>query len=86
MKFRNEHCSHNGKYIYCSEEKARRALERYDDIKRVYECPECKGWHTTSIDSKTAVRRGIIKKPKGKGQGVSVKQIQDALKKLQSKC
>lgn len=37
-----------GKYIFSSEAKAFRSLNKYEDIKRVYHCPFCDEWHTTS--------------------------------------
>lgn len=50
MKQKVEHCKETGKFIYSSEAKAMRALNRYDDIKRVYFCSSCEGFHTTSKD------------------------------------
>jgi hypothetical protein len=45
---KTEHCKETGKYIYCSEAKATRALNRYDEIQRVYFCSSCDGFHSTS--------------------------------------
>ena len=46
--FNIEYCSTTKKFKYPSEAKAVRALNRYDDIKRVYFCSECQGFHTSS--------------------------------------
>lgn len=43
-----EYCDKTKKYIYSSEAKAIRAVTRYDEIKRVYFCSHCEGFHTTS--------------------------------------
>ena len=43
-----EHCKETGKYIYSSEAKATRAMNRYDEIQRVYFCTSCNSFHTTS--------------------------------------
>ena len=44
-----KYCKHSGgKYIFSSEAKATRSLNKYEEIKRVYNCPFCNSWHTTS--------------------------------------
>ena len=45
---KTEHCKETGKYIYSSEAKATRAMNRYDEIQRVYFCTSCNSFHTTS--------------------------------------
>lgn len=78
-----EYCKETSKYIYSSEAKATRALNRYEDIKRVYFCEYCKGFHTTSMSENAAIMEGIIKeKPSLK---ISKKDIKLKIKELESK-
>lgn len=48
MKNRKKYCNKTGKFSYPSEAAASRAKNKYDDIKRVYHCKSCSGWHSTS--------------------------------------
>ena len=45
---KTEYCNETKKYCYSSEAKATRALNKYDEIKRVYLCSSCGTWHSTS--------------------------------------
>jgi len=61
----NHFCKATNKYIYSSEAKANRALNRYSDIKRVYMCESCEteegfnGWHTTSLEEEDMEDRNL---------------------------
>ena len=43
-----KYCNKTKKYIYSSEAKAVRAVNKYDEIQRAYFCEHCEGFHTTS--------------------------------------
>ncbi len=47
-KYKIEYCKITKKYIFSSEAKAMRSLNKYEDIKRVYFCKHCESFHTTS--------------------------------------
>lgn len=49
MRQEVNHCKETGKFCYTSEAKAVRAMNRYEDIKRVYCCDSCGSWHTTKM-------------------------------------
>ena len=49
MRQEVNHCKETGKFCYTSEAKAVRAMNRYEDIKRVYRCDSCDSWHTTKM-------------------------------------
>lgn len=76
----NIECS-SGKHVYTSEASAYRALNKYSEIKRVYNCDICGYWHTTSMGIGLAVDLGIIKPPK-KQKPPTKKQIKKKLKEL----
>jgi|TARA_R110000822_G_scaffold6851_14_gene28712 hypothetical protein len=48
-------CPKTGKHMYPSEAAAQRAMNKYEDIKRIYKCSFCEdhqgfhGWHTTHM-------------------------------------
>jgi hypothetical protein len=60
----NVNCKETGKYCYSSEAKATRALNRYDEIERIYLCSSCNNWHTTSMDSEISTSFGYDVNPK----------------------
>ena len=76
-----KYCKVTKKYCYSSEAKATRAMNRYDDIKRVYLCEHCNSWHTTSMSYKEALREGVIE-PKSNKKPPSKKKIQKKLEYL----
>ena len=43
-----QYCKETKKYIFSSEAKAVRSMNKYEDIERVYFCEHCQGFHTTS--------------------------------------
>lgn len=63
MKEDITHCKETGKYCYSSEAKATRAMNRYEDIRRVYFCNSCNNFHTTKIGIGLAIEKGIIEVP-----------------------
>lgn len=74
MKNKPEYCKVTGKYIYSSEAKATRAVEKYDDIVRCYYCHNCGGFHTTSQEKEN---------PEPRKREYSPQQIQRAINRLQ---
>lgn len=82
MKNKIEYCKKTKKFIYSSEAKAIRAMNRYPDIKRVYYCGHCDGYHTTSMGTGLAIQEGIISKPE-KLKDISSKDLQDEIDRLQ---
>jgi len=65
MRQEVKHCKDTGKFCYSSEAKAIRALNRYDDIRRVYYCDSCNSWHTTKMGVGLAKLNNIPLKKKG---------------------
>lgn len=78
-----EYCENTGKYCYSSEAKATRALNRYEEIQRVYLCPECEKWHTTSMGVGLALIEGLIEPPDTKV--FTIKNVKKRMKKLKRK-
>lgn len=79
-----KYCETTKKYCYSSEAKAQRAKNRYEDIKRVYLCPDCGYWHTTSLSMGLSISTGIIAKPKKKKEYTS-EEIAKRLEELKNK-
>lgn len=53
-------CKATGKVSFSSEAKATRRMNKYDDIKRVYYCDECDGYHLTSESISETLENGVI--------------------------
>lgn len=79
-----EYCKETGKYCYSSEAKATRALNRYEDIERVYFCSGCEQYHTTSIGRGLAIKQGILKQkaPKKCNERVIAKRLEKLQERL----
>jgi hypothetical protein len=76
-----KHCPTADKYSYSSEAKATRALTRYDEIKRIYFCEHCEGYHSTSMDEETSESFGYLEqKPEITSEDVE-KRLQALLNK-----
>ena len=76
-------CSETGKHCYTSQAQATRAINKYDNIRRVYHCNHCKQWHATKIGTNLAIREKIIKPTKRKT--VSADAIRKRLDELTKK-
>lgn len=83
MKNNVEYCKKTGKYIYSSEAKASRAMNRYSDIRRYYFCDSCEGFHTTKVGIPLAIMSGIINAPKPI-KYVTPEQIQNKIDQLKN--
>lgn len=83
MKGEVRHCPATGKFIYTSEAKATRAMNRYADIRRTYFCIKCNGWHTTKMGVGLAVIKNVMKPPRKKE--VPMDKIKRRLEKLKGK-
>ena len=84
-KNKYSYCVETGKYSYSSEAKAIRALNRYEEIQRVYKCDSCNEWHTTSIGKIKAIEMGLIRKKRKTGKVPSEDKIQQRLNELKNK-
>lgn len=84
MKKQSHHCKETGKYCYSSEAKATRAMNKYDEIRRVYFCESCSSFHTTKIGVGLALEKGIIEEPPVKRE-ISSEEIQMRINKLKKK-
>lgn len=78
-----EYCKETKKYRYSSEAKANRAMNKYKDIRRVYYCNSCDGFHTTSMGIGLSIEHGVIEKPKKK-KNISSRMIQDKINYLEN--
>ena len=76
-----KYCPTTKKFCYSSEAKAQRALNRYDEIQRIYHCSDCDGWHSTSMDSETSSSFGYIEEPDEVSSGDIRKRLKKLLKK-----
>jgi len=83
MKSEVHYCPATGKFIYTSEAKATRAMNRYDDIRRTYFCDKCSGWHTTKMGVGLAVKKNLIKAPKK--EDINMDRVKKRLEKLNRK-
>lgn len=61
MKSKIQYCNKTNKFCYSSEAKAVKAINKYDDIKRVYYCEDCDNWHSTSIEGVKTPEKGVSK-------------------------
>ena len=84
MKDKYNYCLTTEKYSFKSEAKAQRRLNKYKDIKRIYLCEHCNGWHLTSMGVGLAVKEGLIEKPKKKNK-LTPKDIQKRIDELKCK-
>lgn len=85
-------CPKTGKHRYPSEAAATRAMNRYDDIKRVYKCKHCEnsegfqGWHTTHMGTEEMDEIGFnyFKRDFYK-EGYPMKYIKNRIKTLKKR-
>lgn len=83
-----EYCKTTKKFIYTSEAQARRAVNKYDEIRRYYKCENCEGYHTTSDGVARAIKKGFLTQEQvdaKKGyKHLTPKQIEERLKELRN--
>ena len=79
-------CPATKKCIYSSEAKAMKFVNRYEDIKRVYYCEHCDGYHTTSKTLGQVISYGVLSKEEVNEPGnISMEMLAKRLKELRDK-